>query len=82
MKKLRKKRIPQKISDALEASKTRKKISELSYNSEKLPFKMRFEVDAIRQELGFNRIITMEDIKKIDKSHRWFVRNKKKLLAE
>ena len=82
MKKLRQKRIPKKVSEQLETSKTRKKITELSYNSEVLPFKMRFEVDAIRQELGFNRGITLEDIKKIDKSHRWFKRNKKKLFAE
>tara|TARA_R110002020_G_scaffold273322_1_gene488442 strand:- start:570 stop:818 length:249 start_codon:yes stop_codon:yes gene_type:complete len=82
MKKLRQKRIPKKVSEQLETSKTRKKITELSYNSEILPFKVRFVVDEIRKELGFNRTITLEDIKLIDKHHRWFKRNKKKLLAE
>ena len=82
MKKLKQKRIPKKVSEQLETSKTRKKITELSYNSEVLPFKVRFAVDEIRKELGFNRKITLEDIKLIDKHHRWFKRNKKKLLAE
>ena len=82
MKKIKQKRIPKKVSEQLETSKTRKKITELSYNSEVLPFKVRFQVDAIRQELGFNRKISLEDIKLIDKHHRWFKRNKKKLLAE
>ena len=82
MKKLKQKRIPKKVSEQLETSKTRKKITELSYNSEVLPFKVRFAVDEIRKELGFNRKITLEDIKTIDKHHRWFKRNKKKLLAE
>jgi hypothetical protein len=82
MKKIKQKRIPKKVSEQLETSKTRKKITELSYNSEVLPFKVRFAVDEIRKELGFNRKITLEDIKLIDKHHRWFKRNKKKLLAE
>ena len=82
MKKIKQKRIPKKGSEQLETSKTRKKITELSYNSEVLPFKVRFAVDEIRKELGFNRKITLEDIKLIDKHHRWFKRNKKKLLAE
>ena len=82
MKKIKQKRIPKKVSEQLETSKTRKKITELSYNSEVLPFKVRFAVDEIRKELGFNRKITLEDIKLIDKHHRWFKRNKKRLLAE
>ena len=50
MKKLKQKRIPKKVSEQLETSKTRKKITELSYNSEVLPFKVRFAVDEIRKE--------------------------------
>ena len=82
MKKLRKKHIPRNLSEKLSASKTRKKITELSYDSDSLPFQMRFAVDEIRKQLGFNRVISLEDIKTIDKTHRWYKRNKKKLLAE
>jgi len=77
MKKLRKKRIPKKIADGMESSKTRKKIMELSYNSDVLPYKMRFDLDTIRKELGFNRNITLADIKTIDKTHRWYKRNER-----
>ena len=75
MKKLRQKRIPKKIAETLEKSKTRKKILELSYNCEVLPYKMRFDLDAIRKELGFNRNITLADVKTIDKVHRWYKKN-------
>ena len=77
MKKLRKKRIPKKIADGMESSKTRKKISELSDNSEVLPFKMRFALDTIRKELGFHRNITLADVKTIDKVHRWYKKNER-----
>ena len=77
MKKLRRKRIPKNITEALDTSKTRKKITELSFNSEVLPFKMRFALDTIRKELGFNRNITLADIKTIDKAHRWYKKHER-----
>jgi dTDP-D-glucose 4,6-dehydratase len=77
MKKLRQKRIPKKIAETLEKSKTRKKLMELSYNIDALPLKMRYAVGDIRKELGFNRNITLEDIKTIDKTHRWYKKNER-----
>jgi dTDP-D-glucose 4,6-dehydratase len=77
MKKLRQKRIPKKIAETLEKSKTRKKLMELSYNIDALPLKMRYAVGDIRKELGFNRNITLADIKTIDKTHRWYKKNER-----
>ena len=75
MRKLKQKRIPKNISEALEASGTRGKITELSFNVEVLPLEMRCAVGDIRKELGFNRNITLEDIKTINKVHRWYKKN-------
>ena len=75
MRKLRQKHIPKKIATGMEASENRKKITELSYNIEALPIEMRCAVGDIRKALGFNRTITLKDIKTIDKAHRWYKRN-------
>ena len=77
MKKLRKKRMPKKITESMEKSKTRQKIMELSHNLDVLPFKMRCTVGEIRQGLGFDRNITLEDIKTIDKTHRWYKKHER-----
>ena len=76
MRKLRQKRIPKKIATGMETSETRKKITELSYNIEALPIEMRCAVGDIRKALGFNRTITLADIKTIDKAHRWYYKKK------
>lgn len=77
MRKFKQKRLPKKITEGMAASETRKKITELSYNIEALPLKMRCAVGDIRKELGFNRNISLEDIKTIDKTHRWYKKNKR-----
>jgi len=75
-------KISVKVEEQLEKSKTRPKIIELSYNEERLPIEMRFQVIEIRRELGIQGTIESRSIKQIDGIYRYWNKNKKRLLKK
>tara|TARA_Y100000034_G_C6792941_1_gene355171 strand:- start:471 stop:845 length:375 start_codon:yes stop_codon:yes gene_type:complete len=75
-------KISVKVEEQLEKSKTRPKIIELSYNEERLPTEMRFQVTEIRRELGIQGTIAPKNIKTIDGIYRYWSKNKKRLLKK
>ena len=73
-------KISVKVEEEMVKSKTREKISELSYSDYRLPSKMRFALTEIRRELGINGKIEKQNIEQINGMWRYWRRNKKKLL--
>ena len=72
-------RISLKVEEQLAKSKTRLKITELSYNECRLPPGMRHQVIEIRRELGIAGTIVPQSIKQIDSIYKYWSKNKKRL---
>ena len=68
-----------KVEEQLVKSKTRLKITELSYNERRLPPVMRHQVIEIRRELGIAGTIVPQSIKQIDRIYKYWNKNKKRL---
>ena len=68
-----------KVEEQLVKSKTRLKITELSYNERRLPPVMRHQVIEIRRELGIAGTIVPQSLKQIDRIYKYWNKNKKRL---
>ena len=72
-------KISSKVEEQLIKSKTRLKLTELSYNEARLPSGMRHLVVEIRRELGVAGTIKPQNIKQIDGIYKYWSKNKKRL---